>query len=83
MTASRWRGSIGIAQERERFVVRAVRALGLEAHQGREAVAVLAVEDLGRLDLELLELVHGQVDAVPARVVADIADDVGELHRQA
>src|SRR6185369_16413390 len=62
------RGAIGIAQQRDRLVVGAVRALGLEAHQGREAVAVGALEDLGGLDVELLELVHGQVDAVAARV---------------
>src|SRR5437763_3680075 len=77
------RGAIRVAEEAECLVVRAVRTLGLEAHQRREAVAVAALEDLGGLDVELLELAHRQVDPVPARIVADVADDVGELHRQA
>ena len=75
---------VGVAEQRERLVVGAVRALGLELHQRREALAVAcAFEDLGGLDVEPLQLVHRQVDAAAARVVADVANDVGELHRQA
>src|SRR6201996_901551 len=84
------RGPLRVAilgrQQRERLVVEAMRALGLELHQRREAVAVapgrVALEDLGGLDVELLQLGDRQVDAATARVVADVADDVGELHRE-
>ena len=40
---------VGLAEQRQRLVVGAVRALGLEAHQRREALAVAALEDLGAL----------------------------------
>jgi hypothetical protein len=43
---------------------------------------VHALQDLVRLHVELLQLVHRQVDAAAQRVFADVADDVGELKRQ-
>ena len=36
-----------------------------------------------RLDVELLQFADRQVDASPARIVADVANDVGELQRKA
>ena len=67
----------------ERFVVRRVGALGLELHQCDETIGVHAVEDLVRLHVELLQFVHGQVDASAQGVLAHVAQDVGELQRQA
>src|SRR6185436_5180710 len=77
--------AIGLWQQRQRLVVGVLCALRLEAHQLRETLAVtprrLALQDLGGLDAEALHLVHRQVDAAAPGVVADIADDVGQLQR--
>src|SRR5688572_14151808 len=81
------RAPVGRGQERDGLVVGAMRTLGLELHQRAETLAVapgcLALEQLLRLDVEALELIHRQVDATATRVVTDVADDVGQLHRQA
>ena len=74
-------------QLRQRLVVEGMGALRLKAHQGLEAFAVtprrFAAQDVVRLHVELLQLVHRQVDAATARVFAHVANDVGQLHRLA
>ena len=70
------RAAVGLGQQRQRFVVAAVRALGLEAHQGLEALLeirrLLALQDLVRLDVEALQLRNREVDASAPRVVAHV-----------
>src|SRR6266568_1745920 len=58
-------------------------ALGLELHQPGEVLGVAPVQDVRGGDLELPELVHREIDAALARVFAHVADDVGELEREA
>ena len=79
-------GALGAAvllgQQGEGFVIDRLGALDLELHQCLEALAVAGVEDVGGGDVELLQFVDGQVDAALAAILADIADDVGELEGQ-
>src|SRR5574337_142604 len=80
------RAAIGGGQQRQRALVGGARALGLEPHQRAEALGKvaavisgpLALEDFVRLHAELLQLRDRQVDAPAHRVLADVADDVGE-----
>ncbi len=58
------------------------RAFGLELHQCDEAVRVLALQNLVRLDVKLLQLIDGQVNAATQRIFTHVADDVGELKSQ-
>lgn len=73
---------VRLGQGLHRLAVQPAGALGLKAHQRAEAFGMDAVEDIGGLDLELLQFIDRQVDAAAPRVVADVADDVGELERQ-
>ena len=68
-------------QQRQGLVVQPVGAFGLEAHECRETLGILALEDFVRLHVELLQLVHRQVDAPAQGVLAHVADDVGHLQR--
>ena len=77
------RAAIGWRQQGQGLVVGAVGAFGLEAHQRHKAVRVFAVQNLVRLHVKLLQLVDGDVDASAHRILAHIADDVGELEGQA
>jgi hypothetical protein len=73
--------SVLSGEQGEGFVVDRLRALGLELHEGGEALAVAfhAEAELVGFDFELLQLIHWQVDAAALRVFAYITDDVGEL----
>src|SRR5574343_1055106 len=63
----------------KRLLVILFRALVLELHEGGEVVRVTAIEDIGGRHVELFELIHRDVDATTPGVLADVADDVGEL----
>ena len=77
---------VGGRQQGQGLVVQGMGTLGLGGHQRGEAIAVapggVALEQLVRLDVEALQLADRQVDATSPRVVADVADDVGQLHGQ-
>ena len=73
------RAPVGGGQQRQRLIVKAVGALGLKTHERGEALGVLALEDLVRLHVELLQFVHRQVNAAAQGVFAHVADDVGHL----
>ena len=77
------RAAVRRGQQGQGLVVQAVRTLGLKAHEGGEALGIHTVEDFVRLDVELLQLAHRQVDAPAPGVFAHVADDVGELQRLA
>ncbi|KAG0778344.1 hypothetical protein G6F22_011289 [Rhizopus arrhizus] len=77
------RPAVGFGQVAHRFAVKLAGTVGLELHQGVEAVRILAIQDVRGLDLELLHVIDGDVDAAAAGVVADVPDDVGHLERQA
>jgi len=49
---------------------------------GARSSRLIRVENVRRRHPVLLELVHGKIDAVLARVLAHVADDVGELERE-
>src|SRR5574343_1269468 len=55
----------------------------LELHQRRKVVRILSVQDVGGRDIELLQLVHRDIDAATPGILADVADDVGELEGHA
>ena len=74
---------VGSRQQGQRFVVELVRAFGLKTHQRGEAIRVFALENFVRLDVELLQLIDGQVDAPAQCVFAHVAQDVGQLQRLA
>jgi len=69
-------------EDLERLVVAAPGTLGLEAHQAHEALGVIRVQNIRRRHSVFLQLVEGQIDAVFPRILADVADDVGELERE-
>ena len=62
-----------------RGLVKRSRAIGLELHQPLKARAVHAVEDLLRAHAKSREIVERQIDSAPARILADIAQDIGQL----
>ena len=80
------RASVRLGQQRKRLLVQGLGAVRLEAHQGGEALAVaprrLPVQQLLGLDVETLQLVQRQVDPTAPGVVANVANDVGQLHRK-
>src|SRR5574343_186012 len=57
--------------------------LVLELHQGREIIRILAIQDIRRRDVELLQLLHRDVDAATPGILANVADDVGQLESHA
>lgn len=74
---------VGRGQQAKSLFIQFVCAGCLVTHQGLKARRVLALQDVLGFDLKLLQLVDGQVNAPAHRVLAHVADDVGELESQA
>ena len=64
-------------------LVKGPRTGRLEPHELGESHAATSFEDVLDRHPEAGELVSRQVDAVTARILADVADDVGELEGDA
>ncbi len=72
-----------VREQGQGLVIEAMGAFGLEAHQRRETVGILPLQDFVGLDVELLQLRHGKVDAAHHRVFPDVPDDVRQLESEA
>src|SRR5450631_1173573 len=70
-------------ERRERLRIEGPRAFDLVRHQRQESGRELAPEDVRIADAETPQFVLRQIDAAALRVLADVADDVGELERDA
>src|SRR6267142_4472027 len=77
------RARVGRGKGRPRRRVLLARARGLGGHEADEGIAVAAGPQVFRTHAEGPEILLWNVDAAAARVGADVADDVGELQRQA
>jgi hypothetical protein len=67
-------------EEGGRFGVEFFAAIGLEGHEGREAVIVDAGDEILFGVLKLAEVVEGNVNALSIRqVLADVAEDISKL----
>src|SRR5262252_3517769 len=71
--------SVLLREEGERAIVVLRGPLGLKSHESAERLSVTSVENVSSGYTETRKLVHRQVDAIVACVLADVADDVGEL----
>ena len=80
---ARWRLRSTRGKLRERAVVPLARARDLERHQVAEAAGRIAAQDLRGRHAKARKVVLRQVDAPAARVLADVAHDVGQLEGDA
>src|SRR5262249_23463007 len=71
------------AEERARVVVIGAGALGLEAHQAEIGFVLIAVAEVFFRDGEAVKVFLREVDTAVIGVFTDVAEDVGELERNA
>ena len=77
-----------MGQQGQGLVVGLLGAVDLKAHERIKALgkvglaALAALDELVRLDVELLQVVDRQIDATTHGVFAHVANDVGELKGQ-
>ena len=67
----------------QRFLEESLGALDLEAHQGDEAIVMHAMEDIVGREVEAAQILERQINAAARSVLADVAQDVRELQRDA